>query len=113
MGGANVDARNEIGSTPLHLAASNGHSLAIEALLADGADINAGGVGEITPLHLAAQNGHAATIKALLIGGAPVNAKAKGGVTPLDLARWGMETTEGSIAPFQEAIEILKAHGAR
>ena len=24
-----------------------------------------------------------------------------------------METTEGEIAPFQEAIELLKAHGTR
>ena len=35
------------------------------------------------------------------------------GVTPLHVARQGMAATEDSAAPYLEAIEILKAHGAR
>ena len=75
--------------------------------------VNAKAKGGATPLHEAARNGHRATIEALLAGGAYVNAKTKDGSTLADYARRGMETTEGSIAPFHEAIEILKAHGAR
>lgn len=78
-----------------------------------GALVNAKAKGGATPLHEAARNGHRATIEALLAGGAYVNAKTKDGSTPADYARRGMETTEGSIAPFQEAIELLKTHGGR
>ena len=106
-------ARGEDRVTPLHEAAWNGHRATIEALLASGADINAKDEYGATPLHLAALKGHPAAVKALLASGAKIN---EGGVTPLHLAnyaRQNMETTEGSIAPFQEVIELLEAHGAR
>ena len=39
--GANINARNREGNTPLHFAAGNGHTEAIRILLDAGADIDA------------------------------------------------------------------------
>ena len=36
-----INARNMMGDTPLHLAAINGHALAVEYLVGSGADVNA------------------------------------------------------------------------
>ena len=111
--GANINAKAEGGATPLHTAAFYGHPAAVKALLDAGADIDAKAIDGGTPLHGAARKSHPSVIKALRDAGARVIAKMKNGETPLDVARQGMKATEGSIAPFQEAIEILKAHGAR
>ena len=47
------DARNQLGSTPLHLAATNADSGPLKALIAAGADVNAKSTGGRTPLSLA------------------------------------------------------------
>lgn len=47
-----------VGSTPLHLAASNGRSEAVSILLRRGADPNIATRTGDTPLHVASQNGH-------------------------------------------------------
>ncbi len=63
--GADVNAKDERGRTPLHAAALNGYADTVETLIAAGADVNAkDGLGK-TPLHLAAEMGHAETAKAL------------------------------------------------
>ena len=53
-GGADIDARDEKGLTPLHKAAAWNDVAAIRALLDGGANVNARGDGGLTPLHLAA-----------------------------------------------------------
>ena len=113
--GANINAKAENDITPLHVAAAERQIGSIKALLDAGANVNAkGALGTgSTARHIAAKYGQVPAIEALLAAGANVNAKAENEVTPLHLARYGMERTEGSIAPFQEAIEILTAHGAR
>ena len=63
--GADVDAKDERGRTPLHAAALNGYSDAVKALIAAGADVDAKDERGRTPLHLAADRGHAETEKAL------------------------------------------------
>ena len=55
--GAQVDARNCYGSTPLHLACVSGAREAAEALCCAGADIDATNNGGWTPLHYALRGG--------------------------------------------------------
>ena len=81
------DARNQLGSTPLHLAATNGDSGPLKALIAAGADVNARDREDNTPLHMAAYAGRPEAARLLLEAGADVNAKSLGGRTPLSLAR--------------------------
>ena len=67
-------------NTPLHTAASTGHTEMVSALLKAGADPNAPttlGLGMLfsdTPLHTAADNGHMEMVSALLKAGADPNA---------------------------------------
>uniref|UniRef100_A0A1A9VK18 ANK_REP_REGION domain-containing protein n=1 Tax=Glossina austeni TaxID=7395 RepID=A0A1A9VK18_GLOAU len=65
-GKAQVNATDQYGATPLHLAAENGHTDIVNALLNEGADVNAKAVIDITPLLFAAQNGHEGVVKVLL-----------------------------------------------
>ena len=62
---ADVNAKDERGRTPLHIAALNDHADAVSALIAAGADVNAKDNRGQTPLHLAADRGHSKTAKAL------------------------------------------------
>jgi ankyrin repeat protein len=72
--GANANATNRYGVTPLTLAATNGNAALTEALLAAGADPNVTvGEGE-TILMTAARAGNVQTIKALVAHGANVSA---------------------------------------
>ena len=50
--GADVNAKNKIGYTPLHWTAQNGHKEAVELLIAEGADVNAKTNDGRTPLDL-------------------------------------------------------------
>lgn len=54
------------GTTPLHLAALQGHPPMIVLLLANGASVNAEDVDGQTPLFVAAAAGHADAVQALL-----------------------------------------------
>ena len=69
--GADVNARDTDGWTPLHEAAWAGHAEVVRVLLDKGADVNARGPAGWTPLHEAACQGHAEVVSIL---------KAKGGV---------------------------------
>lgn len=53
-----MDAQTDKQWTPLHFAAQNGHTDAINALVAAEASVYARESKQWTPLHLAAQNGH-------------------------------------------------------
>ena len=87
--------------------------MAVETLLRAGANPETGNKDGVTPLHWAAVSGQPSMIKALLNGGAKVNAKANHEVTPLAMAKYRMNSVEGSIQPFKEVIDLLKAHGGR
>jgi ankyrin repeat protein len=81
------DARTGLGSTPLHLAATNPDVTAVKALLAAGANVNAKDDDGNTPLHMAAYTNRIAVAKVLLEAGADVNVVSSGGRTPMAMAR--------------------------
>lgn len=81
------DARNPMGATPLHLAATNADIGPLKALLAAGADARARDKEDLTPLHMAAYTDKPEHARLLLEAGADVDAKSAGGRTPLSLAR--------------------------
>ena len=73
--GANVNAANDLGVTPLLVASTNASAPMVDRLLAAGANPNAVSVGGESPLLVASRAGNAAAVKALLAKGAQVNAK--------------------------------------
>ena len=81
--GANINAKDADGKTPLRCAAEGGRTDAVRLLLGIGADVPAAlsnGWGE---LHLAAAGGLTDRVRELLETGADVNARDEAGNTPL------------------------------
>ena len=101
--GTDVNARNELGITPLSLATGGGYKEIVELLIAKGADVNAK-FGIWTPLHIAAFRGRKEVAELLINEGADVNAKNKNGDTPLDFTI-NMKKTE--------TAELLRKHGGK
>jgi cytohesin len=88
--GANPNAKNEYGMTPLHEAATRGKKFAIvKALIAAGADVNAKTNSGATPLHGAAAQTWPDVrdvVKLLISSGASKTEKDASGKTPRDIA---------------------------
>jgi len=101
--GADVNARDEDGVTPLHYAAYYGFLDAARLLLDRGADVNARDEFGGTPLHYAAGSGHVNVVRLLLDRGADVNARDEDGVTPLHYAAY---------YGFLDAARLLLDRGA-
>ena len=87
FGGADANALNEQGFTPLHLAANSGDVDTATVLIGAGAKVN-GRQKEfgLTPLHVAALNGHEEMVRQLLSYGAKADIVADG-ETPLTIAK--------------------------
>jgi uncharacterized protein len=81
------DARTGLGSTPLHLAATNPDSGPLKVLLAAGANVDAEDTDSATPLHMAAYANRIENAKILLEAGADPHAQSSSGRTALMLAR--------------------------
>jgi ankyrin repeat protein len=81
-----VNARNENGVTPLHIAAGYGTPDKIAALVTAGADVEALDMDGWTPLNSAVAVGTPDKIAALVTAGADVEARNKNGMTPLHIA---------------------------
>ncbi|XP_030764080.1 ankyrin repeat domain-containing protein 29-like, partial [Sitophilus oryzae] len=72
-GKVHVDSRDKDGTTPLILAAANGHFDCIRELLDQGADPNIKRITGTTPLFFAAQGGYLDIVQFLLENGAQVH----------------------------------------
>ena len=73
-------------ATPLKIAAQEGHTETVVALIAAGADVNASSEGGYTALHIAARNGHTESARALLDAGGDASMQTADGKTAADLA---------------------------
>lgn len=73
--GADVNAANNFGSTPAHIAAEHGHALSLQALLAAGAKVNPRNRDGETPLMIAVRKNDLRISRMLIEHGADVVAK--------------------------------------
>lgn len=101
--GADKDAKDNRGATPLHLATAYGVSHCVAALLRAGADYSVADVDGWTPLHYAAESGSEGTLSLLLGAGARHDSRTRRGATPLHLAG-----RSGSV----ECVRLLLQRGA-
>ncbi len=103
--GADVAAKNEYGSTPLHNAATKEIA---QLLITNGADINAKINDGSSPLLAAAMKGHKEVAELLIAKGADVNARSESVLgedkTALD---WAVENRHTEIA------DLLRKHGGQ
>jgi len=90
------------GSTPLHDAAFSDLKEVTELLIANGADVNAKAEEGWTPLHDAARGGHKEIAELLIAKGADLNAKDNDGETPVDYA-----------IRKEELADLLRKHGGK
>jgi len=105
--GADLNAKNIDGWTPLHKAAQKGHKEVAELLIAGGADVNAKDRDGETPLHRVAIWGHKEVAELLIAKGADVNAMSGDG-TPLDMTAGGDEEPDN-----KEIADLLRKHGGK
>jgi hypothetical protein len=86
--GAQLEAKDSDGWTPLHYAAWNGHVEFVRLICDHGADVEARDNDGWTPIHWAAYNGHISVVKELIDErNAEINARMNGGRTALTWAR--------------------------
>ena len=116
--GADVNAKNRDGTTPLQTAAIRGHKEFLELLIANGADVNAKNEDGMTPLHCTAVGtslnylsregrygmDHKEITELLIAKGADVNAQDEDGETPVD---WADRRNQTAIAT------LLRKHGGK
>ncbi len=98
-----INIKDSSGATLLHLAAVYNRKTVAEALVANGADIDAKRKEGETPLILAASKGHQEMVEMLIANGADVNARESLGYTPL---YWAI------IGDHWKVAELLIASGA-
>ena len=87
-GGANPNARDDLGATPLYWAATGSSAEVVRILLEAGANPKARGNDGSTPLHIAAVGSSPKVVRILLAAGAEVEARTNIGSTPLHMAAW-------------------------
>jgi tetratricopeptide (TPR) repeat protein len=101
--GANIEAKNEYGSTALVLAARDGQIEVVRLLLNKGANIEAKDKDDYTALLLSAIRGNTEVVKLLLDKGANIEGKERRGNTPLYAA-----ASKGKV----EVVKLLLDKGA-
>ena len=98
--GADREARDKNGWSPLERASDGGHAELVQVLLEYGAHANARDAKKRTPLYLASNWGKPAVVRALLEHGADVEARSNDYQTPLHRAK------------KEEVVRLLLEHGA-
>jgi ankyrin repeat protein len=101
--GANVNAANDLGATPLWAACQNGSAAMTRLLLDAGANPKTALLSGETPLMTAARSGQAEVVRLLLAKDAAVNARATRSQTAL---MWAVAQRQ------HEVVRLLLAHGA-
>ena len=104
---ANVNAQDENGATPVHIAAEEGKTKTIRAIM-NSSLVMCGNIkskdGRIA-LHLAAEFGQTETALLLINAGGNINAKENNGWTPLYLAIWKGQT-ETALALIEAGADL-------
>ena len=102
--GVDIDAADQYGHTPLHLASHKGHECVARVLLDNGANLDAANKNGQTPLHMASYKGHESVVRLLLDKGAKVGAADRAGNTPLHMA---------SVQGHESVARLLLDKGAK
>ena len=110
--GAQVDAKDGHGWTPLHRPASEGEKAIVELLLSYGAQIDSRDDHGWTPLHCAASEGEEAIVELLLQKGADVQAKTQKGFTALHLLENNPEHLEAARVLLAHKVNLEAVNGA-
>ena len=107
--GADKEAKNKYGDTPLIKAAYKGHEAVVPLLLEAGADKEAKNKDGITPLIAAAEKGHEAIVQRLLEAGADAEAKDNDlfGKTAFYYARKNGHTSVAELLPASSGCCVL------
>lgn len=92
-----INARTELGSTPLHIAATRSDPQIAKLLVAGGANVNARDNNGTTPLHIAAYTGKKELVEFFLSKGADAYAKDFKDETPRDKAHHSLSREVESI----------------
>ena len=116
--GADVNAKNEIGLDPLHIAAWAGKSETVRLLLEHGANVNALSDAKcarremrVTPLLLAIPNGDLATIRLLVKHGANIDTiRDEEGDTGLSLAQARAAGDRTGLKAYSASKATMKAY---
>ena len=98
---------NQPGWTPLHYAATGGHTSLIQLLLEESAYIDAESPNGTTPLMMAARYGNAKVTQLLIDEGADISVKNQLGLTAMDFAIQGARPD--TVRVMQLALEALDA----
>ena len=109
--GADINAKDDTGGTPLFWAALEGNEEVAELLIKQGADVNAAGPKGWTALHWAVAMAQKKSVELLIGEGADVNAKDVIYGTPLDnVGRFYDTATKAKEA---DLANLLRKHGGK